>query len=349
MNKWYDSDSCNTGTVIGGQLCLVRNTAKYPFEEKMDERQQEKLIEEVEDAVSSSDFLRSMNLSCRRIEPSGRETEVLVAHLCIPPLFMRDGGSPAVFITPDESLTIYVNGTEQICIQVSVPGRSISRAAELADMVDRELNKSLVYAFSNKYGYLTASPLFAGTGLSASVLMHLPYIEKKQLTGKYARELGQFGFSLNAQFKGSMPAPGSIYRIRNRKTLGLSEGELISALEHFSLMMESREKDARASYLSENRLIEENWVYRAYGVLRYARYLSQEEALTCLSASRTGDLEHMWNSDRPVSAFGAMVRSCDCEYDPSGYSEDDVGQAVGMQRAADIQSELPEIAMSANF
>ena len=349
MNKWYDSDSCNIRTIIGGQLCLIRNTVRYPFEEKMDERQQEELIDEVEKAVEASEYLRSMKLSCIRLEPSGRQTDLMVAHLCIPPLFMREEGKPAVFISPDESVSIFVNGSEQICIQISVPGNSISRAAEVAQMVDSELNKSIVFAYSDKYGYLTASPLYTGTGLSASVLMHLPYIEKRQLTGKYSRELGQFGFSINAQFKGNMPAPGSVYRIRNRKTLGLSESEVISALEHFSLMMESREKDARDIYLAENRFIEENRVYRAYGVLRYARYLSQDEALTCLSSSRTGDLVHMWSSERPVSSFAAMLRSGDCEFDPSGYSDDDVGSAIGMQRAASIQAALPDIAKTTNF
>mgnify|MGYP007070306510 CR=1 FL=1 len=96
MNKWYDSDSCNVGTVIGGQLCLIRNTARYPFEEKMDERQQEELIAAVGEAADASEYLSSLKLSCRRIDFSGRQADLLIAHLCIPPLFMREGGLPAL-------------------------------------------------------------------------------------------------------------------------------------------------------------------------------------------------------------------------------------------------------------
>ena len=242
MRKWYESEESNRDVIIGGQICLVRNIQGYPFEDKMSREQQQTLLQTVCDGIGEVEAALSMDFHFLSLPAlKGYEQKALVGRLAVPPHMLAAGHETGLLLSEDESVSILINGREHLCIQVSCGGSHIQEAMRTARLVDNSLNRYLPYAFSKKYGYLTASPLFTGTGLSASYLLHLPYLEKKQLIGKLEKGLGQYGFSLRAHFQGQTQAPGSIYRVKNRKTLGLSESEILSALEHLTGQLAGQE------------------------------------------------------------------------------------------------------------
>lgn len=343
MHRWYESEESNAGVIIGGQVYFVRNIEGYPFEDKMNEEQQKTLLESVCYAVRESEEVlqtkfRFLNLALMK----EYEQKALVGRLAIPPQMYVKEHRMGLLLSEDESVSILVNGREHLCIQVSCGGSHIQAAVKAANLVDDSLNRYLQYAFSRKYGYLTSSPLYMGTGMSASYLLHLPYLEKKQQIAQLEKGLGQYGFSLRAHFHGQTQAPGSIYRVKNRKTLGLSEGEIISALEHITGQLAQQEKKMSDQVLHSGRLQEEDQMYRAYGLLKYARDLSYDETMEYLSFVHIGDLNGIWPSGTTVGTFSMMV-----DVDDSVLSAD-AGVAIsgserGRARAAYIQGHLPVI------
>lgn len=312
MRKWYEMDECNQRLVIGGQIYLVRNIMGYPFEAKMNEEQQKALMAAVCYAVrESEEELQKKFKFIHLSELKEYEQQALIGKLSMPPQMYEKHHESGLLLSEDESVSVLVNGMEHLCIQVSCPGNHIQEAMALAGRVDDCLNQYLKYAFNKKYGYLTSSPLYMGTGMSASYLLHLPYLEKKSMTHQMEKQIGQYGYSLRPHFDGQTEAPGSIYRIRNRKTLGLSESEIISALEHLAGQLAEQEELLAKQYLNEDRLSQVDPMYRAYGLIKYARKLGYDETMACLSLIHTGDLYHVWPGQTEVSPFATMLNISD--------------------------------------
>lgn len=349
MHRWFDSEDCNTGIIVGGQVCFVRNIADYPFEDKMTDEQQKELMETVCYAVREAEASLGMKFAFYNLtDMKDYERQALIGRLAIPPLMFVKKHQCGLLLSEDESVSILINGKEHICIQVSCGGAHIHEAVRTAGLVDDTLNGRLRYAFSRKYGYLTASPLFTGTGMSASYLLHLPYLEKKQLIGQLEKGLGQYGFSLRAHFHGQIEAPGSIYRVKNRKTLGLSEGEIISALEHLTGQAVEQERKVADQVLRSSRQQEEDQMYRAYGLLKYARDLNYDETMEYLSIVRIGDLNKVWRACQPVGTFAMMVDVQDAVLS-SGFAVRIGSSERGRMRAGYMHTHLPEIDASDIF
>lgn len=349
MHRWYESEEANESNVVGGQVCLVRNIVDYPFEDKMSGEQQSELLEAVCQAVRQSEA--ELQMKFRFLDMTNMkeyEQQALVGRLAVPPQMLAKGHHAGLILSEDDSVSILANGREHLCIQVSCPGLHIQEAMEMANRVDDSLNQYLRYAFSRKYGYLTARPFYMGTGLSASYLLHLPYLEKKQYIGELEKELGRYGFSLRAHFCGQTPAPGSIYRVKNRKTLGLSEGEILSAMAHLSGQLTMQEHRVADQVLKGERLQEVDRMCRAYGILKYAKNLNYDETMEYLSIIHAGDLNGIWQEGEWMSTFAMMVDVDDSVLSAdaaAGISSSERGRA----RAAYIQRHLPEMRDVSDF
>ncbi len=308
MTKWYESPKCEESAVIAGQICIVRNVDGYPFEDKMTDEQRLELLTRVVNCIE--DIRQILGLSFRfygLADMKEYEVKALVGRLAIPPLMMGDHTHAGLMVSEDDAISILINGKEHICVQISCAGHSIREAFVLMNRVDDLMNSKLSYAFSDKYGYLTASPLLTGTGMTASYLMHLPMLDDdKKITG-FEKELGQYGFILGGHFHGRTQAPGNIYRVRNRKTLGLSEPEIISALEHLTLQIRQQEEQLSAEQMTASPAHQRDLVYRAYGLMRYAWELKYDETMTCLSLLRAGQMGGCMDKQALPSVFAAMV------------------------------------------
>ena len=346
MRKWYEMEACNQGPIIGGQIYLVRNVMGYPFEAKMNEEQQKALMAAVCYAVrESEETLQKKFTFINFSEVKEYQQQACIGKLALPPQMYEQQHVSGLLLSEDESVAVFVNGKEHLCIQVSCPGNHIQEAIALANQVDDCLNQYLKYAFSRKYGYLTSSPLYMGTGLSASYLLHLPYLEKKSMIHQMEKQISQYGFTLRPHFDGQTEAPGSIYRIRNRKTLGLSESEITSALEHLAGQLAEQEELLAKQYLNEDRLSQVDPMYRAYGLIKYARKLGYDETMACLSLIHTGDLYHIWPEQTAVSPFAVMLNISDAVLS-AGASMNISSSERGRARADYIRKTLPVLDVS---
>ncbi len=343
MLKWYESEDLDSQVIIGGQVCLVRNLENYLFEDKLSIDKQKELMEIVCYTVREIESDLDMKFTFYNLSKAGRQAnQSWAGRLVIPPLMLVEGHECGLLVSEDESVSILINGKEHICIQVSCPGMDIQSAVETAERVDDLLNQHLVYAFSSKYGYLTSDPTLTGTGMSVSYLMHLPFMELQNKIGRYQKELGQYGFTLRGHFEGQEEAPGCIYRVKNRKTLGVSESEVLSSLASISIQLAIQEENISDQYMYEHKTEIEDQIYRAYGILKYARLLEYEETLGCLSALIIGKKKGLWPAGQEPQLFKAMigVHPAVLHADPDVYRDK---KKINKFRADYMRTILPEI------
>lgn len=342
MHKWYEDPACNDAVVIGGQVCLVRNIATYFFESKLAPEQQAALAREVGIALHAEESRLGIYFEFHDLAGlDNRGRSGLVGSLALPPMMLGKSEHPVLMTSSDESVSILINGIEHICIQVSCAGRHIHEAYDEAMRIDDAINYHLPYAFSNRYGYLTASPLYTGTGMTASYLLHLPSLVRGQTIERYSKELGRVGFTLRGHFHGNRKAPADVYRVKNSKTLGMSETEILTALENLTGRICVQEDHTWMGSSEKKKAAQIDQMFRAYGLLRYARDLGYDETLEYLSCVRSGYRYGIWEGESQPDTFAMMIGIQDAMLAPGPEQEGEV--QAGVRRADYIRSVLPEI------
>lgn len=193
-----------------------------------------------------------------------------------------------VIVSDDQAVSIMVNEEDHLRIQVLLPGLSLEKGWQLAAGVDDQLSERLDFAFDEQYGYLTACPTNVGTGLRASVMMHLPGLVMTGLAGRVLGSLNKVGVTVRGLFGEGSDARGHLFQVSNQITLGQSEEEILQNLTTVGQQIVQRERSARERLYRDHKERIEDEVCRAYGLLTHARLISSEEAIKLLSKVRLG-------------------------------------------------------------
>jgi protein arginine kinase len=216
------------------------------------------------------------------------DKRVLVEKHLISPNLANDSRNGAVFISEDESLSIMVNEEDHLRIQCLYPGLQVQEAWEKATAIDDIFESHVDYAFDDRRGYLTSCPTNVGTGLRASVMMHLPALVLTQQIGRILSAVSQVGLTVRGIYGEGSEAMGNLFQISNQITLGQSEAEIIENLYGVVLQIIQHEKTAREKLISESRLRMMDRVMRSYGILSQAYIIDSKEAAQRLSDVRLG-------------------------------------------------------------
>jgi protein arginine kinase len=193
-------------------------------------------------------------------------------------------GGAAVFL--GESVGLLVNEEDHLRLQALRSGFAVPQAFEGVSRLDRELGAQVPYAFHREFGFLTACPTNAGTGLRASVLIHLPGLVLTKEIGKVLAGLQQMGLTYRGLYGEGSEVVGNFFQLSNQTTLGRSEEELQDLLVRVVRHVIEREEEARRVLVRDAGYIIEDKLWRAYGTLRYARSLTFDEAMNYLSGVR---------------------------------------------------------------
>lgn len=289
-SKWTDATGPSAEVVLSSRIRLARNVTNLPFPHQMNEAQANELIRLVEAGVKEinlvglSSRVQLFNLA----DTPALDRQVLVEKHLISPQQAQQARGKAVAISEDESISIMVNEEDHLRIQCLAPGLQLKETWRTASLVDDALEQKLNYAFHAQKGYLTACPTNVGTGLRASVMMHLPGLVLTQQAGGLFHQLSQLGFVVRGLYGEGTNAAGHIFQISNQTSLGKAEEEIIQALEGLVLKVVEAEKQARIHLHGEMPLQMEDRIGRAYGILASARVISSEEAMKLLSDVRLG-------------------------------------------------------------
>jgi protein arginine kinase len=185
-----------------------------------------------------------------------------------------------------ESAGVMINEEDHLRLQALRSGFSVNEALSTVMRVDRELGSRVPFAFHEEFGFLTACPTNTGTGLRASVLIHLPGLVLTKEIGKVLAGLQAMGLTYRGLYGENSEVVGNFFQISNQTTLGRSEDELAEHLARVVRTVIEREEEARRVLLRDAGYIIEDKLWRAYGTLRYARSLSFDEAMNFLSGVR---------------------------------------------------------------
>lgn len=289
-SRWMEADGPDADIVISSRVRVARNLTGIPFPHLLNNEKSEEVIHAVRLAVENkeaSDLVGDLELSGLS-ELSPVERQILVDKHLISPDLLNNVQSKAVVLRNDEVVSIMVNEEDHLRIQCLLPGLQLKEAWDIINKVDDGLEKTLDFAFSEKLGYLTSCPTNVGTGLRASVMLHLPGLKlTKQLNGVLSA-IGKLGLTVRGLYGEGTEALGDLFQVSNQITLGQSEEEIINNLISITRQILAQEQAARRALYHDRREVIEDRVYRAYGLLKYARILSSEEAMRLFSDLRLG-------------------------------------------------------------
>ncbi|MEE1066609.1 MAG: protein arginine kinase [Acutalibacteraceae bacterium] len=284
MNKWYVENGEQGDIVISTRVRLARNLEDYPFPCRLTVKGKEKVCEEIKNAILSDD---SWGFGYTWMKDFTRAQSVSLAerHL-ISPEFASDRAGRALLLTDDEAVSIMLCEEDHIRLQVMMAGLALKEAYSVADKIDNIISSKLNYAYDDRIGYLTQCPTNLGTAMRASVMLHLPALTRCGQIGKLASTVSKLGLVIRGAYgEGSSPK-GDIYQLSNQITLGISEEAALNNLQSITLQLVAQER-AAAEKLIENP-IEEDRIFRAWGILKNARVLSGDEFMELSSLLRMG-------------------------------------------------------------
>jgi protein arginine kinase len=299
VGRWLDGSGPEPDVVVSTRVRLARNIEDVAFAARAGAADQARAVEVVRWALQAAGYLESGGFVDDEQLTEERGTFLLERHL-VSPDFVASKLKRGLFVTNDEALSVMVNEEDHLRLQALVSGLNMPAAYELAAKLDERLEDDLGYAFRPDYGYLTACLTNLGTGMRASVLVHLPGLVLTRGIEKVLRGAVQVGLVVRGLFGEGSETRGSFFQISNQKTLGLSETEILETVTNSARQVIEHERKAR-EYLVENLRAEiEDKVFRALAVLRSARILSSSEATSLLAGVRLGVALGIINELKPA-------------------------------------------------
>lgn len=283
--SWMKASGAHSDIVISTRIRLARNLKGFRYPLIFSDEEAKK----VDDLVTQAFRQVSNEFSHFNIkEMPALQRQILVEKHLISPLLAKKEKYASVIISNDESISVMVNEEDHLRIQCLSPGLQLIETYEIANKLDSQIEQLLPYAFNDTFGYLTSCPTNVGTGLRASVMMHLPALSMMKQIKPLTQMLARLGMVVRGIYGEGSENLGNMYQISNQVTLGKSEYEIIDDLQNVVLQIIEQERNARQSLMRQSQIALEDRFYRSLGTLQYARIITSEEASTCLSNVRLG-------------------------------------------------------------
>ncbi|HYJ80176.1 MAG TPA: protein arginine kinase [Longimicrobiaceae bacterium] len=289
---WLRADGPHADVVLSTRIRLARNLQGFGFGHRADGADRSEVLRLARAAAEGTRALAgSTAMVIPELAPAARQL-LLERHLVSRELVGPPGAVPAsdaaLLMAPQEPVSVMVNEEDHLRLQSLLGGFRLRDAWRVIERLDDELGARLPYAFHAEFGYLTSCPTNVGTGLRASVLMHLPGLVLTQEIAKVLQGISQVGLTFRGLYGEGSEVVGNFFQISNQTTLGKTEEDLIDHLQRIVQQVVQYETQARAVLLRDAPTVLEDKVWRAYGLLRYARSTSFEEVMNLLSGVRLG-------------------------------------------------------------
>lgn len=287
--KWYMGLGNQGDVVLSTRVRLARNLEDYPFPARLDAEEKQRVSSIVKDALSDYGETNLKYIDMSALSAAGA-VSLAEKHL-ISPEFASQTKGRSLMLSENEDVSIMLCEEDHVRIQVIYPGLSLQEAFDAAEKIDSHLEKKLNYAFDEKIGYLTQCPTNLGTGMRASVMLHLPALSKKGAMRNLSITVSKLGLTLRGSYGEGSEVSGDIYQLSNQVTLGISEKAALQNLSSIAMQIISQEKQARALLVKDEDFIDK--IYRAYGILKSAYKLTSKELTDLLSYVRLGASEKL--------------------------------------------------------
>ena len=291
--KWYLGTGAQNDVVISTSIHLARNIKQFPFPARLSMQDKLKVNAIIKNAT---DELNDYTFNYYEMKTLSQSEVVSLAerHL-VSPEFASSRDGRALLLTEDEAVSVMLNEEDHIRLQVMYAGFALDEAYRTADKIDSQLSERLQFAFDDRLGYLTQDPTALGTGMKASVVLHLPALVSSSQITKLITTVSKLGLSLRGSYGEGAAAKGDLFRLSNTITLGISEKAAIENLKSIALQIAAQERVAREEIFKAP--VTEDRIFRAYGVLKYARMIDTSEFMELISLVRLGAVKGIINMD----------------------------------------------------
>lgn len=279
--SWMAADGPESDIVITSRIRLARNLAKLPFPHLLSKQETaEKVWETVSKALQNLPDMKLISSS----KLSDMERQILLEkHLISPEHAEVVSPFRGIITNKAGSIAVMVNEEDHLRIQCLLSGLQLNQAYRYADDTDDLLEQGLEYAFDDQWGYLTSCPTNVGTGMRASIMLHLPALTMTNQKGDVFNSIAQLGLTVRGLYGEGTEAVGNFYQVSNQITLGQTEEDIINNLWTVTLHVLEQERSTRERLQKEMKHQLEDRVWRSYGLITHARVITSNEALALLS------------------------------------------------------------------
>jgi len=286
-SEWLRGVGPLSDIVMSSRVRLARNLEKHPFASRATKASQAEVLKVVVQSLGHLTSLKQpLILTVGELDEVDRQ--FLVERHLVSREHIVHADSKAVAIGSGEVISIMVNEEDHLRIQVMQSGLNLRDAWSLIDALDDELSETLPFAYSTDWGYLTCCPTNTGTGMRASVMLHLPALVLTKQINKVLHTITKLGLTARGLYGEGTEASGNFFQISNQVALGRSEDEIIENLDRILTEVIHQEQAGRDALKANSQVQLEDRIWRAYGLLRHAKTMSSSEALDLLSAVRLG-------------------------------------------------------------
>ncbi|WP_243388364.1 protein arginine kinase [Bacillus kexueae] len=289
LSAWMSEEGPDSDIVLSSRIRLARNLDHFRYPTIFSNEDAQNILRIFEDQFSNRTVPGVGELTLLKMaELQPVEKRVLVEKHLISPALYEDSIYGGVLLSENEKVSIMINEEDHIRIQCLYPGLQLSEALHMANSFDDWIEQKVDYAYDEQLGYLTSCPTNVGTGLRASVMMHLPALVLTQQMNRIIPAINQLGLVVRGIYGEGSEALGNIFQISNQMTLGKSEEDIVEDLLSVVKQLISKERSAREALVQTNKIQLEDRLYRSLGTLSHSRIIHSKEAIQCLSDVRLG-------------------------------------------------------------
>jgi protein arginine kinase len=274
--------------VLSSRVRLARNLKTVPFPSHSKKADRVRAFESLMPAVRSLLQMGDRSFAESMDKLPSLDKQVLVErHLISREHAAKNAGS-GIVLNREESLCVMVNEEDHLRMQALRPGLQLREAWTAIDSVDSALQEKIEFAFTERYGFLTACPTNLGTGIRVSAMLHLPGLVLAEQINQIIQAVNKLGLAVRGLYGEGTEALGNIFQVSNQMTLGEPEAEIVERINKVLLQIIEHEENARLSQLEKKPAVLLNHIGRAYGILGNAWSISSKEAMNMLSFMRLG-------------------------------------------------------------
>ncbi|NGX37277.1 MAG: Protein-arginine kinase [Chlamydiae bacterium] len=265
---------------IATSLVLKRNLSRYNFPSKIQEPELDQIMQTLKGSFIENAGLEKPTFVESK-ELSATDKELIFEHFLFLKGFQESpNGSGVIMDEKGEFLALINTGNhlEMRALNINTPWENTWNALT---QIDNTIGQAHGFAFSPKFGYLTADPAQCGTGLIVNAYLHLPaLIHANQLESALANsQQDELIF---------MDLSGDFIIIQNNFTIGLSEEAILHAVQTAATKLIGAEKTMRAHLKEEQNTEIKDLISKAFGLIVHSFQLETKEALDLLSLMKLG-------------------------------------------------------------
>ena len=285
--EWLRGGGPESDIVISSRIRLARNLAAFPFSNRASSHQKAEIESSLRERLPKLELNPNLNyIHLPGLSPLDRQ--FLVERQLVSRELANADGPRGVALGAHETISVMVNEEDHLRLQVMRSGFTLDEAWQDIDRLDDLIEQKISYAFSEEFGYLTACPTNVGTGMRASVMLHLPALVLTKQIEKVFRALQKINLAVRGLYGEGSRASGDFYQISNQVTLGKSETTILSEIREVIPQIITYERQARQTLTRESRQALHDRVSRAFGTLCSATMMTSEETMDLLSSVRLG-------------------------------------------------------------